>query len=233
MFDRLKQIFKLRVGAVEGAADSVSPMSEQAQQMSQWAGSHGLAFSQTSEGQGYQLHGHIRNREWRLELGRPGRSFIQGEELRARCDLNLNPEVSVVLMNRPLKNFLEKTAYQIYTDSVQTTASPNLAEELRWIALYKDVGWDDLPRPFWMRYAILTDHREHAQTWVQPALAQVLMNWPSTASTPDIPILLMLMRGKTYLRMQYTPGSVSTLKHATHLFELASELAANGFSKPE
>ena len=46
-------------------------------------------------------------------------------------------------MNRPLKESLEKQAYQIYTDQLQTSVDPNLPEEMRWLAMYDEVGWEE------------------------------------------------------------------------------------------
>ena len=79
-------------------------------------------------------------------------------------------------MSRPLKEMLEKRAYGIYTDTVQTTAAPSLTEEMRWLALYPEVGWNGLPNAFWDRYAVLADRRNHAMDWVDLALAGLLLS---------------------------------------------------------
>ena len=68
----------------------------------------------------------------------------------------------VLVMNRPLKEALEKKAYQMFTDQLQTSVDPSLPEEMRWLAMFDEVGWDGLPSEFWTRYAVLTDRREHA-----------------------------------------------------------------------
>ena len=64
---------------------------------------------------------------WRLQLGRPTRDYIRGEELRARAELGIDDDVAVLVMNRPLKEALEKQAYQMYTDSLQTSVDPQPA----------------------------------------------------------------------------------------------------------
>jgi hypothetical protein len=76
--------------------------------------------------------------------------------------------VLVVLMNRPLKEVLEKQAYSSITDTLQTSVDPNLPEEMRLLAMYEETGWDSIPRPFWDRYAVLSDDRAHALAWVDP-----------------------------------------------------------------
>ena len=62
----------------------------------------------------------------------------------------------------------------VVTDTLQTTADPNLPEEMRWLAMYDEVGWDSLPRPFWERYAILADQRENALAFMDAEGREVL-----------------------------------------------------------
>ena len=135
------------------------------------------------------------------------------------------------IINRPLKDMLERRAYGMITDTLQTTADPNLPEEMRWLAMFDEVGWEELPEPFWKRYAILTDRREHATAWMDESLAQLLMQWPEPAPGAEVPFLIVLLRGKCYLRMQYLPAETSTLEHATTVFTLACENALDVFRK--
>ena len=117
--------------------------------MSQWAGMQGLAYSSRGEGRGFAVEGMVSGKPWRMERGRPSRDFIRGEELRARAELGVRDDVAVLIMNRHLKEELEKRAFALYTDSLQTTVDPNLPEEMRWLAMYEEVGWDSLSTPFW------------------------------------------------------------------------------------
>jgi hypothetical protein len=45
------------------------------------------------------------------------------------------------------------------------SADPNLAEEMRWLAMFDEMGWDSLPDAFWARYSVLSDRRETAPPW--------------------------------------------------------------------
>ncbi|CAN5714015.1 hypothetical protein BH11PSE7_BH11PSE7_02960 [soil metagenome] len=226
MFDRIKKVFsKDKEREPEpGPASSQMPHTE----VSQWAGTQGFAFS--GQGTAFALDGKVGNKTWRMERGRPSRNFIRGEELRGRCELGIDENISVLIMNRPLKQALEKKAYQLYTDSLQTTADPNLPEEMRWLAMYDEVGWESLPLSFWDRYSVLTDEREHAIGWVDPILAGLMMKWPEPGPSAEVPFMLMLLRGKAYLRMEYTPADMATLQHAATIFTMCCESAMNGLA---
>lgn len=184
----------------------------------------GLGFSQRADGRGgYQLDGKIADKTWRMEQGKPSRDFIKNSELRARAELGLRDGVAVMVMNRQLKNDLDKRAFALYTDSLQTIADPNLPEEMRWLSIYDEVGWESLGEAFLNHYAILAENRETAMAWISPELASLLMAWPE--HNPATPKILMILRGKAYLRMQCSEGDLPTMEHATRVFTTACELA--------
>ncbi len=180
-------------------------------------------------GEGFWVQGQTAGagggKSWRLECGLPSRDFIHGQELRGRGDLGVLDAVSVVLMNRPLKVALEKRAYALYTDSLQTTVDPKLPEEMRWLAVYPEVGWTDLPNMFLQRYAVLAGKREHASSWITRDLAEALMRWPPSGPSSEVPFIMMLLRGKCYIRMEFAQGNLPTLAHAAVLFNQACESA--------
>ena len=60
----------------------------------------------------------------------------------------MSEDVAVLTINRPLKEALEKRAYKMYTDTLQTTEDPGLPEEMRWLAIYDEAGWGTLPPEF-------------------------------------------------------------------------------------
>jgi hypothetical protein len=132
------------------------------------------------------------------------------------------------VMNLPLKEALQKQVYEMYTDNLQTSADPRLPEEMRWISMFEEIGWEDLPPAFWDRYSVLSDRRESAQAWVTPELAEQLLNWPLPGPSAEIPFMLLLLRGKAYLRMEYTPAEMATLEHAQLIFTTACESALEG-----
>lgn len=226
MFDRIKRAFS-REG--KEPAESVAP-SMVSGALSEWAATQGFGFAAQGASGLMQVEGKVGGKRWRLELGQPTRNFIRGEELRARAELGVNEDAAVLVMNRPLKEALEKKAYSMYTDSLQTTADPNLPEEMRWLSMYDEVGWDSLPRPFWERFSVLADRRENALAWIDPSLANLMMTWPQPGPSAEVPFVLMLLRGKAYLRMEYNPADMPTLQHAAAIFTSACEAALGGLS---
>ena len=146
MFYRLKKVF----GSSAGKPQADAPVTPKA--VSIWASAQGFACSGLGEDKGFSITGQVGSSAWRLELGRSSREYIRGQELRARAELNGNEDVAVLIMNRALKEMLEKQAYALYTDTLQTTADPKLPEEMRWLALYQEVGWDSMSPAFLERY---------------------------------------------------------------------------------
>jgi hypothetical protein len=196
--------------------------------ISEWASQQGMTTSERPDGKGFQVFGKVGNKPWRIEQGRPSRDFIKGLELRARGEMDLRDDVSIMVITRLLKNELEKRAFSLYTDSLQTLADPNLPEEMRWLSMYEEVGWESQGEKFFDHYAILADDRENAIAWLTTELAQQLMSWPS--KEPGIPRVLMIMRGKVYLRMQVHAEDLATLEHATRVFTTACDIAVVNFT---
>lgn len=219
MFDWLKN-WMARQGA---APNPVLPDS-----VLDWASTQGLGYVAQGKGQAFSLTGKVSGRTWLLERGSSSRDFIQGEELRARADMGIKADAAVLIINRSLKDALEKKAYSMYTDSLQTVIDQRLPEEMRWLAMYGEVAWADLPPEFWERYTVLADRRDHALAWIDGNLAELLVTWPEPGPNADNPFILVLQRGKVSLRMQYTPVDIDTLKHAAVIFTSACEAAHAG-----
>ena len=185
---------------------------------------------QQGSGVGLGIRGMLDDKPWKLERAAASRDYISGEEIRGRADIAVDPQANIVIMNRPLKELLEKRAYGLYTDSVETHAGPTLMEEMRWLALYPEVGWERTPDSFWKRYAVMTNQRAQAIKWVTPELATLLTSWPEPATNAGVPFILMVMRGKAHLRMQLTPTGSDTLDHISHIFTAAAQSAIDVFS---
>ena len=233
MFDKLRKAFA-RDSGPEAVVSSAAPSTDALGALgpgSEWAATQGRTFSGRVGGASFSLKGNVGGKVWRMEVGRPSRKYIQGEELRGRAELGIDPDVVVLLMNRPLKAMLEKQAYSMYTDGLQTSVNATLPEEMRWLAVYEEVGWESAPRLFWERYAVMADNREHALAWLDSALIRQVLERPDPAPAPTVPFMLMLLRGKCYLRMQQGAGDVPTLQHAAHVFTSACESALGSFKQ--
>ncbi|MDF1484390.1 hypothetical protein PY257_04215 [Ramlibacter sp. H39-3-26] len=221
MFDRIKKaIHKPEDGAAAPVA-SAAPGA-----IAAWAVSQRLSYAAEPGSDGFGIGGDIDGHAWRLECTAPSREFIRGRELRARADVDANAEAAIMVMNRPLKEALETRAYSLYTDNLQTTMGTSLPEEMRWLAMFEEVGWSSAPDEFWRSYAVVADLREHGQLWVTPEVVAALMDWPAgAAAQAQTPLILMLLRGKVYLRQEYSPAQLPTLAYATGVLKAASASA--------
>ncbi len=175
----------------------------------------------------YKVDGQLNGRPWRIEQGKPSRDFIKGLELRARGEMNVRDDVAVMIMTRSLKNELDKRAFALYTDTLQTQVDPHLPEEMRWLSMYEEVGWESLGDEFLDQYAILADEKENALAWVTPEMTRELNSWPS--AEPEIARVMMVLRGKVYLRMQIAPADLPTAEHASRVFTIACAAAVDAF----
>jgi hypothetical protein len=233
MFNSIKNALKFGKAKPEAdsqlpaAANSALAPSSQMSKVSEWASLQGFQAEDRGS-KGFKMDGNVAGKLWRLEMGKPSRDFIAGTELRARGEMDVRDDVAIMVMSRELKNELDKRAFNLYTDNLETMASPNLPEEMRWLSMYEEVGWESLGKEFFDHYAILADRKENAESWVTPELAQPLLAWPS--KEPGVPRVLMVLRGKVYLRMQINPSDIPTLEHATRVFTMACDAALSGLS---
>ena len=230
MFERIKKAFARDAKGLSESPTSQSPHAAHGP-VSEWAASRGMSFASAPLSSAGSMQGMVGGRNWKMELGRASRDYISGEELRARAELGLSDNVAAMIINRTLKETLERRAYSMITDTLQTTASPNLPEEMRWLAMYDEIGWEGVTDDFWRRYAVLADSREHAMAWVDGALVEQLLHWPQPSPSAKTPFLIVLLRGKAYLRMQYEPADTSTLEHAATVFTSACESALGAFGR--
>ena len=230
MFERIKKAFSR---PPDDDKETVGPASHQAGgAISEWAATRGFGFSTDGAGGVLMLEGRTGGKRWRMELGRPSRTFIRDHELRGRAELGIDEDAAVLVMSRPLKEALEKKAYSMITDPLQTMADASLPEEMRWLSMYGEVGWDSLPPAFWKRYSVLADRRENALAWLDSRLGAMMLDWPEPAPANEAAFMMMLLRGKAYLRMECQPSDMPTLQHATYIFTSACESALGGLSTP-
>lgn len=220
MFQRFRQMLSSRP-PVQGAGGAVA----------HWATGQFLQHRVLGLHQ-FDVSGRLHDRAFRAECLASSRPYINGLELRARVDLGLPPSGHVIVMSRVLKNALELQADKIYqrsVDAVQTTAH-EWPEEVRWLSLFRSTQWKGMDERFWSRYAVLTDAPELAQRWLDSEAMDYLMAGTSDAAA-QVPVLVMLMRGRCYLRVQVNPhaqgaDALLALELLNHLSERALRLAA-------
>lgn len=228
MFDRIRKVFSRGDDAAPAPAAPVA-VPPAADPVSEWAATQGFTFSTEVAGAAFALQGRVGGKPWRMEVGRPSRRYVQGGELRARAELDIDPEVLLMVMNRPLRDELVKQAYATYTESLQTSIDRSLPEEMRLLAMHDEVGWDSLPPAFWARWSLVAEDRAHALAWLDPRLAGQLQDWPAPGLGAEVPFMLMVLRGKAYLRMQHGAQQFPALQHAATVFTTACGNALGAF----
>lgn len=165
---------------------------------------HALSHHTPAPGQ-FEVEGLLLGQPFRVECGESSRPYILGQELRARLDLGLPPAGHVIIMSRVVRQALEKQANSLYADAVDSvrTRGQVLPEEVRWLGLFRQGIWAGPQPSFWERYAVLSDSADLAKQWLDIEAVDGLLAGKEAAVTP--PLLLALMRGKCYLRLQVNP----------------------------
>ena len=226
MFNKIKDMFGKGGGANDsgmhsdlqanaGADEGVSMGKDALKQVAKFAKEKKLVYADRPGNKGYTLDGQVRGKHYKVERGHPSRQYIEGIELRLRCDLGVSPDASLMVVNRHLKSSLDNNAFSSFTDTMETMVNTNLPEEVLWLTMYGEVGWPELGERFVNDYCILAERRDHARALVTPEFVKLLETWPHPRMTK--PTLFMLMRGRLYLRMQFDDDSF-TLEHAIDAF---------------
>jgi hypothetical protein len=196
--------------------------------VARWAAKQQLAIVAHSTEGHFDLGGDIHGHPWRLECGAPTRDYVTGLELRGRADVGADPDAAVMVINRPLQEILEGTAYTAITDTLQTAVSSSLPEEMRWLSMYEEMAWPGLPVSFREHFAVVAERIELAQRWIHAPVVSQLLNaveGEGGSERAKSPMVLMLARGKVYLRMEHTQRSLAEIAHAKQLLLVAGQAA--------
>lgn len=188
--------------------------------VAEWAKTNKLKFKREQEGEGFVISGGPEGKPWRLEWGPPQRQYIEGHELRLRMELGLSPNLQVLLISQPLLENLERQTFEQFTESTQTVIDANTPEEMRWLAMFSKVPYQ-ASKEVRTRFALVSSLSIEAAAWVEGALARQLEAAAAGFLKSEPPFVLMLLRGRAYLRMQLPKPSVSRMAQAVGLFEVA------------
>lgn len=223
MFDRLRKAFD-----TSGSPGSDLGRPATNRDVARWAAKQQLAIVAHSTEGHFDLGGDIHGHPWRLECGAPTRDYVTGLELRGRADVGADPDAAVMVINRPLQEILEGTAYTAITDTLQTAVSSSLPEEMRWLSMYEEMAWPGLPVSFREHFAVVAERIELAQRWIHAPVVSQLLNaveGEGGSERAKSPMVLMLARGKVYLRMEHTQRSLAEIAHAKQLLLVAGQAA--------
>ena len=189
--------------------------------VSEWARENKMAFKRVREEEGgFVIDGGMDSKPWRLEWGAPQRPYIEGHELRLRMELGLPPNLQVLLLSQPLRETLERQTFERFTESTQTVIDGATPEEMRWLAMFAKVTFA-ASKAVRMRFGLVGNTPPVAASWVEGALARQLEDASGNLLAHEPPFVLMLLRGRVYLRMQLADPDLASVRQAVGLFEVA------------
>lgn len=205
MLDGLKRLFT-NAPSEGGDWDGVAP----------WAQSKQYTF-RAVQNEGFVIDGRLGATPWRLEWGPSQRPYIQGQELRIRSELGLASELQLVLMNRQLQEQMEKDVFDQYVEGVQTRIDNQTPPEMRWLVMFPKLAGSEMPE-LRERYVALSSMKSWLVQWLQGPLSQAIT---SLRIEPEIPMVLMIGRGRLMLRTALPDAQVGALQGWLRLFEAA------------
>jgi hypothetical protein len=161
--------------------------------------------------QGQQISGTSSGIAWRMEWGAPSRDYIPNIELRVRAEVGYEFKPYGLLASRRLYEALMQRAFSLFTDSLQTMPGTSLPEELRWVSTLKEYA--EFPQQLRPQLAVsgtppLVFNRfwnGMAEDWQQ---SKILKEWDGGKN----PLIVMMTRGKLYIRMSIEGPSIDELE---------------------
>ena len=189
-------------------------------EVAEWAKRNKLGFKREHEGVGFVIDGGIDTKHWRLEWGPPQRLYIEGHELRLRMELGLSPNLQMLVLSQPLLETLERQTFERFTESTQRVIDGATPEEMRWLAMFPKVPYK-ASKEVRMRFGLVGNMPAESASWVEGSLAHQLEEAVGGFLKNEPPFVLMLLRGRAYLRMQLPEPDVARMAQALALFEVA------------
>jgi hypothetical protein len=189
-----------------------------------WAARSGLRYRADEGGLRFVIEAPCAGQTLRMEWGPSQRSYIAGDELRIRVDLNLPGALQLLAMTRPLMERLEQETFERYTQEAQTIIDMSHPEEMRWLAMFPkiDLSFDKMLHA---RYGVLGVNTVLGMAWVNGPLGEQLAKSAQNLLANQDPFLLMAMRGKMYLRLQLAQPGPESLSHCLAVFDAAVQSA--------
>ena len=185
-----------------------------------WARENKMVFKRVREEEGFVIDGGMDSKPWRLEWGAPQRFYIEGHELRLRMELGLPPQLQLLLLSQPLRETLERQTFERFTESTQTVIDGTTPEEMRWLAMFNKVTFA-ASKNVRMRFGLVGNSAPVASSWVEGSLAKQLEDAAGNLLQAEPPFVLMLLRGRVYLRMQLAVPDLDAVRQAVGVFEVA------------
>lgn len=189
--------------------------------MAEWADQRGAAFRQTRDARGFQIEqprgtaGALR-----IEWAPSQRSYIEGHELRMRCELGLHSDLQMMVLARTLMERLERAVFEAYTDTLKTRVDTDTPEEMRWLVMFAKLK--NYPHKLLKeRYGALGINQEVVSAWLEGGLSEALIQASQDLLPEDRPFVLMALRGNVYLRVAMAEPTLPEIQSLVRLLETA------------
>ncbi len=158
---------------------------------------------------------------WRMEWGPSNRHYIAKHELRIRSEPVLDTELQLLVMNRGLKEQMERSVFELFVEGVQTRIDTGTPPEMRWLVLLPSVPNQDLSG-LGEEWVAVASHKLAMLQWVGVELAHALAQ---ATDDPHQPLVLMVGRGQLSLRTELAQTKIDGLQGWFSLFETALRAA--------
>jgi hypothetical protein len=186
-----------------------------------WAEARNAQFRITRDGRGFlieqpkALPGSLR-----IEWGASQRAYIEGNELRMRCELRLHGDLQMMVLCRQLMDRLESAVFEAYTDTLKTRVDTDTPEEMRWLVMFPKFNQinSKLVR---QRFGAVAVNKELISAWLDGELSEVLARASQDLLPEGLPVVLMTMRGNVYLRTSMPEPSLAQIQGLVKVLEVA------------
>ena len=196
-----------------------------------WALRRGEVVKHTRHGGGVVVEYLTADRVARIEWGPAQRTYMGQRELRIRVELGVPPALEMMVMSRSLAGRLESEAYQRLVHGQQTEADVQMPEEARWLAMFSRVALEPPYAAVMAPYVVLGSSSGYARRWVEGELATRLARALTHWLTAETPLVIMVTRGRLYLRTQADTIDEAVLDGVRLLGDCAAARALRALAK--
>lgn len=207
MLDALKKWIRGSPKASEGVGDEVEA----------WARKRQYVYRVVRDVGGFVIEGKVGTTEWRIEWGPSQRPYVPGRELRLRADLGVPADLQVLILNRELRDAMEREVFDQFVEDVQTRIDTTTPPEMRWLVMLPKVPGSEL-KAVRERYGAVASLKPWLLSWLEGRLSQELANAPLDSGKP---LVLMIGRNRLTLRTALEDPDPQTLESWLRLFECA------------
>ncbi|WP_143742341.1 hypothetical protein [Roseateles chitinivorans] len=190
--------------------------------LSEWAAERGGQLRHARDGRGFVIDlPRTLPGLTRIEWGPSQRSYIEGFELRMRCELKVNPDMQMMLIERKLMERLESSVFEAYTDTLRTRVDTDTPEEMRWLVMFPKQSQIE-SKLVRQRFGAVGINRELIMAWLDKDLSERLAQATQDVLIEGRPFVLLSLRGNVYLRTSMPEPSLGEVEALTRVLDAAA-----------